>query len=101
MGALSRTPIAAESFRETPRSGNFIRSTWNRLEPIPEPIRPLIDVRLESAGLLEIGHKGDRLVGRTRAELRDDIDHGTLDVLGPALGIAADVDVGALGKPGP
>jgi hypothetical protein len=58
-----------------------------------------IDVLLIAALLLEIGDEGDRLIGRAYAVLGDDLDQRALDVLGHALGIAADIDVGAVGDP--
>src|SRR5665213_1187591 len=60
-----------------------------------------INVLLEPALFLQLSDKGHGLVGRTRAELRDDVDQRALDILGHALGIAADVDVGALCQPRP
>jgi len=48
-----------------------------------------------------IRDKQHGLVGRARTELGDDIDQRTFDVLGHSLGVAADIDVRALGEPGP
>ena len=48
----------------------------------------LVHVLLESALFLEVADKGDGLVGRTRAELRDDIDQRPFDVFRHAFGIA-------------
>src|SRR5262245_55953700 len=60
-----------------------------------------VHVLLVAPGLLEIGHEGDRLIERAHAVLCDDLDQRALDVLGHALGIAAHVEVRALGEPRP
>ena len=70
--------------------------------PVPTfPDHALIDILLESALFLELGNERNRLFGRARAELCDDIDQRTLDVLGHSLGVATDIDMGALGQPAP
>src|SRR5215469_10592445 len=60
-----------------------------------------IHILLVAAVLLHLGHEGDRLVGRAYPEGRHDLDQRRLDVLGHALGVAADIDMRALGEPGP
>ena len=60
-----------------------------------------IYVLLVSAALLQVGHEGRRLVGRARAVRGHDIDQRALDVTRHALGVAADIDVRAVGEPGP
>ena len=60
-----------------------------------------IHILLIAAAFLELGHERDGFVGRAHAEGRDDIDERRFDILGHALGIAADIDVGAVGEPGP
>jgi hypothetical protein len=63
------------------------------------PDTALVNVLLEAAFFLEVADKADRFIGRTRAMLGDDVDQRTLNVLRHSLGIAADVDVSAFGKP--
>src|SRR5438105_12890412 len=53
---------------------NFIRSC------LTEPKPSLVNVLLEPAVPLEFSDKADGLIGRTRAELRDDIDQRTFDI---------------------
>src|SRR5262245_20595400 len=61
----------------------------------------LVNVLLVTAFALEIGDEGDRLVHAARAVLRHDVHQRDLHVLGHALGVAADVNVGAVGEPRP
>jgi hypothetical protein len=84
-----------EKFSAAKGHGNPIQPDLTELEP------ESIDVQLEPALLLEFPDKADRLIGGTRAELHDDIHQGALDVFGHALGIATDIDMRTLGKPGP
>src|SRR5580704_12396232 len=58
----------------------------------------LINVQLEPPLLLELPDEAHGLVGRPGAELGHDIDQRALHVLGHALGIAADIDMGAFGE---
>src|SRR5262249_1658017 len=60
-----------------------------------------VNIRLVAAGLLEVGHEGDRLVRRARPEGRDHIDECALHILRHVLGVAAHIYVGALGDPCP
>src|SRR5262249_49093634 len=60
-----------------------------------------IDVGLITAGLLEVGHEGDRLVSAARADRRDHVDERALHVLRHVFGVAADVNVSAVCDPGP
>src|ERR1700676_915498 len=79
-----------------PDSGeNFIRSDLRRFGT------GSIDVLLEPALFLEFPDKADGLIGGARAELRDDINERALDILGHPLGVAADIDVRAVGQPRP
>src|SRR5215211_5580929 len=66
-----------------------------------EPSRASIHVLLIAAALLEVGHEGDRLVGRAHAVLRDDVDQRPFHVLGHALGVAAHIHMRAVGEPRP
>ena len=59
----------------------------------------LVDVLLVAALPFQLRHERDRLIGRARAVLRHDVDQRALDVLRHALGVAANVDVGAIGEP--
>src|SRR5579883_677346 len=61
----------------------------------------LIHILLITPALLEVGHKSDRIIGGAQAEGRDDIDERRFDILGHVLGIAADINVRSVGKPGP
>src|SRR5690242_9214868 len=58
-----------------------------------------IHVLLEPALLLELRHKCDGFIGRAGTELGDDVDQRALDVLGHPLGVAADIEMRAFGKP--
>src|ERR1043166_10053281 len=60
-----------------------------------------VDVLLVAALLLELRHERDRLLDGARAMLRHDVDQRALDILRHALGIAADIDMRAVGEPGP
>src|SRR5712671_1796174 len=62
---------------------------------------PSVDVLLITALLLQLGHESDRLVGRACAVLRHDVDKRELDILGHVLGVAAHIEMRALGEPGP
>jgi hypothetical protein len=59
----------------------------------------LVDVLLITALLFQLRHEGDRLIGGARAVLRHDVDQRALDVLRHALGVAADVNMRAVGEP--
>src|SRR6185436_16181370 len=86
--------LSGEKFSAPRSTRNIIRSSLSWIDRS-------IHVELEPAPLLEFPDEDDRLVGRARAELGDDVDKRPLDVLGHPLGVAADVDVGAFGEPGP
>lgn len=58
-----------------------------------------VDVLLEATRLLQFADEGDRLVRRSRAELRDDVDQRPLHILRHALGVATDVEMRAIGQP--
>jgi hypothetical protein len=60
-----------------------------------------VHILLEPALFLEFSEKGDRLIGRPRAELGHNIDQRALDILGHALGVTANVNVGTSSKPRP
>src|SRR5262249_12285135 len=62
---------------------------------------PSIYVLLIAADLFQIGDESNGLIARARAVRGDDLDPGALHILGHALGVAADVDVGAFGEPRP
>src|SRR5262249_36440579 len=70
----------------------------DRLGPRP---RTSIYVLLVAPGFFQIGDERNRLVGSARAVCGDDLDPRGLDVLGHAFGIAADIDVRAVGEPSP
>src|SRR5712691_5967901 len=78
-----------------------MRPGESRAEPTYDSVGRSVDVLLVAALPLEVGDEGDRLVDRARAVLGDDVDQRALDVAGHALGVAADIDVGAVGEPGP
>jgi hypothetical protein len=59
----------------------------------------LVDVLLVAALLLKVCHERDRLIGGARTVLRHDVDQRALHVLRHALGVAADVNVRAVGEP--
>src|SRR6478736_6116010 len=61
----------------------------------------LVHILLIAALLLQVRDERDRLVGGAHAVLRHDVDQRALHVLRHALGVAADVDMRAVGKPGP
>src|SRR5262249_33906559 len=63
--------------------------------------RTSIYVLLIAPGFFQIGDERNRLVGRARTVRGDDLDPCALDVLGHAFSIAADIDVRAVGEPGP
>src|SRR4051812_1497188 len=60
-----------------------------------------VHVLLIAALLLEIGHERDGLIGRACTVLRHDVDQRDFDVLRHPLGVAADIDMRAVGKPHP
>src|SRR5262249_51526789 len=60
-----------------------------------------VHVLLIAAVLLEFIDEGHRLVRRTQTERGDHVDESALDILGHVFSIAAHVDVGTFGKPGP
>src|ERR1700676_651670 len=85
----------SEKFSAADSGENFIRSNLKRIGTAS------IDVLLEPALLLEFPDKQHGLVGGPRAELRDDVDQRTFDVLRHPFGVAADIDIGAFGEPAP
>src|SRR3954466_1402421 len=76
---LRQTPIAVKNSLRRIRA----RILFVRIEadgtPVPGP--DSVDVLLEASLLLEVGDEQHRLVGRPRAELRNDIDQRAFDVL--------------------
>src|ERR1043166_1704787 len=60
-----------------------------------------INAGLITAGLLEVGDEGDRLVRRARPEGRNHVDERALHVLRHMLGVAAHIDMRAVGDPRP
>ena len=98
ISTLRQTSVTVKKFSGLDSRENFIRSHLKRIEA---ELVPSVHVLLEPAFLLEFPDKADGLIGGARAELRDDIDQRTLDILRHPLGIAADIDVGATGEPGP
>src|SRR5215831_9959965 len=87
----------ASTPQPTPQYGQVVRiagsGAWTFIASV--------HVLLIAAALLELSHEGDRVVGRARAVLRDDVDERPLHVLGHALGVTAYIDVGAVGEPSP
>jgi hypothetical protein len=98
ISTLRQTSVTVKKFFGLDSLENFIRSHLKRIGP--EPV-PSVHILLEPAFLLEFPDKADGLISGTRAELRDDVDQRTLDILRHPLGVAADIDVGATGEPGP
>src|ERR1700726_19440 len=88
----------SQEFSATARFKNFILTHLTR---IGRGSVSSVDVLLEPALFLEFRDEGNGLIGRTRAELRDDIDQRPLDILRHALGVAADVEIGSLREPRP
>src|SRR5882672_10521128 len=99
--------LSSEKFSRPDFGENFIRAdliqlelvNWNLGVTIVTP--GLIDVLLEPALLLEFRDKQHGLVGGPGTALGDDIDQRALAILCHPLGVAADVDVGALRQPRP
>src|SRR5262245_17552018 len=60
-----------------------------------------IHILLIAALLLQIRYEQSRLFRAARAVLRHDIDQRGLDILCHALGVAADIEVRAVGDPTP
>jgi hypothetical protein len=98
ISTLRQASVTVETFYAPDSGENFIRWHLKRigLEPVPS-----VYVLLEPAFLLEFPDKADRFIGGTRAELRDDIDQRALDIFRHPFGVAADIDVGAIGEPCP
>jgi len=59
----------------------------------------LVDVLLVAALPFQLRHERDRLIGGARAMLRHDVDQRALDILRHPLGVAADIDMRAVGEP--
>src|SRR5215472_1745025 len=96
-GQVETSRLAAPLPRPSPASGGGRLPAPCRVSPFAASIHVLLIAAL----LLELVHEGDRLVAGARTVLCDDVDQRALDVLGHALGVAADIDVGALGQPRP
>src|SRR5258708_40042775 len=80
-----------------------IRPTPLGLGPTIEQLRRgrhSVDVGVVAVVFLQVGEKCDRLIDAARAVGRNHVDHGSLDILAHGDG-AADIDMGAVGKPGP
>src|SRR6266403_286842 len=92
---LCPSPIAVGKFSAGDSGENFIRSYLRLIGTAS------INVLLEPALLFEFPNEADGLIGRAGAKLRDDIDQCALHILCHPLGIAADIEMRALCKPGP
>src|SRR6202021_4313199 len=84
----------SEIFSGSDSDENFIRSGFPKLQRS-------INVLLEPTFLFEFPDEADGLIGAACTELRHDIDQRAFDILCHPFGVAADVDIGAFGQPGP
>ena len=104
-GGRARRPCVQPGFADN--DGARLDSGDNRLDGSAlasffsgEDVRmTLVDVLLIPALLLQLRDERDRLIGGARAVLRHDVDQRALDILRHPLGVAADIDMRAVGEP--
>src|ERR1043166_1394966 len=83
------------------RASGAIRAGGGSERISDSAIEGSINVDLIAARLLEVRHESDSLVRRARPEARDHVDERALHVLRHVLGVAAHIEMGAVGDPGP